>query len=316
MISSSPHKGKHTDLREAIRRTWGFCEGLSVHKGEYNDAIKSQKNISCKVFFYMGRSRAVGRDASNIAELKKYQDLVIGDFIDSYHNMTRKMMFGLNWAFQKFNPQFVLKADDDVYINVPQLINLVNTKYAHIENLYGGHVYYASVIRDETHRHYLTRDEYPNDWYPPYNKGAQLIISGHLLGKLLTMSTRMKRFQIDDAYLGILMNHIGVLPVKVKEFIQNQWLTYLVRWSSTCDLKAMIGIGDNLTPSQMNYLHSVVHRKASWYCVRLDYLAYYLLFLFVFILFILLFMRQRYCPWLTIPILVHSFNIFVKRIRK
>ena len=313
LISSSPHSDKNTKLRAAIRKSWGDCADTNRYKQYLSDIHLKNKNLTCKLIFYMGKSLSDERNQLNKEELERYNDIIIGDFTDSYHNMTRKLLFAFNWAAQKYSPDYVLKTDDDIYMNVPMLIRKLNTKYRTVRNLYGGHIYYASVVRDQNHRHYLTREEYPNDWYPPYNKGGELIVSGHLLKKMLQMSTQIKRFQIDDAYIGLLMNHINVLPVKISEFVLSQWLTYFIYWLSTCDLQSMVGIGDNLVPSQFDYIHKTIHDDASWYCFRSRNFILYVCLLFLIILFVLVFMKKRYCPWLTPGILLRSFKIFTKR---
>ena len=310
MISSSPHDQKHTNLRDSIRQNWGNCENVKQLNNEYIDFVDKDVTIDCKLYFYMGLSESEEMNGLNKKELEKYNDLVIGNFKDSYFNMTRKILFALNWISANTKSKYILKADDDVFINIPQLVAKLNTVYKHKKKLYGGYVYFASVNRDKSHRHYLTRDEFPDGWYPPYSKGSQLVISSHLLKPLIQMSTRIKRFQIDDAYIGILMNHMGVVPTRIKEFTQNQWIHYFIYWISSCDLKQMIGIGDDLTPGQITYIHKIVHGNTSWFCFPLSYLFYYISMLVIFLSIGVIFFRDRYCPWLTYAIISHSLKIF------
>jgi len=313
LISSSPHNEEHRELRNTIRQSWGNCSEVTKYHSEYSSVVKSK--VKCILLFYMGLSENDKMNELNSLELNEHKDIIIGNFIDSYSNMTRKILFAFNYVSIHYNSKYILKADDDVYINVPKLIYNINTKYKAIHNLYGGNIHYASVVRDARHRHYLTREEFPDDWYPPYNKGSQLIISSHLLKPLLLMSTRIQRFGIDDAYIGLIMNHINVLPTKIKEFTQNQWITYFVYWISSCELRQMIGIGDSLSPAQLRYIHNMVHHYTVWFCVRIDYVLYYAIFLSVLIVVVLLCCRKRYCPWLTCTIIAHSLRIFYNKIK-
>lgn len=48
-----------------------------------------------------------------------YDDLIIANFADSYDNLTLKTMATLEWIETFCNQsQFVLKTDDDMFINV------------------------------------------------------------------------------------------------------------------------------------------------------------------------------------------------------
>ena len=58
-------------------------------------------------------------------ELKTYCDMVQFDFIDSYLNITLDttsiLKFALSW--ENLNLDYLVIADDDTYINLPELIN-------------------------------------------------------------------------------------------------------------------------------------------------------------------------------------------------
>ena len=289
LVSSSPF---NSDLRAGIRNSWGNCSNYNSYFVHRNNAAKV--STKCRLFFYMGRNSLLEEHKLNEKEMERHGDIIIGDFTDSYHNMTRKMLYAFNWASSKFSMQYILKTDDDVYMNVPKLIYLLETKYSHVKDLYGGHTYYTSVNRDRTHRHYLSKYEYPDYWYPPYNKGAQLIISGHLIRHVITMSSRIHRFQIDDAYLGLLMNRLQVRPTKVGEFVQNQLISHMITYLRSCDLESMVGIGDSLRPAQMIYAHKIVHGHIPWHCVHYRVLCICLLFLCVVGVTLFLYIRRRH----------------------
>ncbi len=48
---------------------------------------------------------------------------------DTYHNLTLKTVMGLKWA-SIFCPQakFVLKTDDDIYVNLPLLLDALSSE--------------------------------------------------------------------------------------------------------------------------------------------------------------------------------------------
>lgn len=53
-----------------------------------------------------------------------HHDMIQGSFVDSYHNMTYKFVMGLKWV-NHFCPtaQFILKTDDDIFVDIVQLIS-------------------------------------------------------------------------------------------------------------------------------------------------------------------------------------------------
>ena len=65
-----------------------------------------------------------------MTESLRFNDIVLFDFIDSYRNMTLKHLSGFSWLDQQCGPKrdlFVLKADDDVFVETFDLIR--NLKY-------------------------------------------------------------------------------------------------------------------------------------------------------------------------------------------
>ena len=59
-------------------------------------------------------------------------------FQDSYHNLTLKTVMGLKWT-SIFCPhaQFILKTDDDIYVNVPLLTSVVKKESQMAERIHG-----------------------------------------------------------------------------------------------------------------------------------------------------------------------------------
>lgn len=104
-VHSSPD---NQDKRNLIRTTWA----------DENLLIKYR----IKIVFMIGI-----RNDTKLMERIKYEnffhkDIVQGNFIDTYHNMTYKHVMGLKWiTYFCNNVQYVLKADDDIFIDLHQL---------------------------------------------------------------------------------------------------------------------------------------------------------------------------------------------------
>ena len=134
---------KNFNERQTIRDTWASDEipnsqviFLLGHLGG-NDSIPLQINVT--------------------KESETFGDILQEDFIDSYANLSLKTLMMLKWYEQSCSHvPYILKTDDDVYINMNNLYKLV--KMNKIPNLLMGTLICGAVP---------IRDPY-NKWYSPH----------------------------------------------------------------------------------------------------------------------------------------------------
>lgn len=106
LVTTGPENFRH---REVIRETWGSC---------------SSNQSSKRVIFFMGsvNSSEVQEKIRNESEI--YKDIVQGNYDDTYRNLTYKTAMIFKWFVYKCpNVQYLLKVDDDVFVNLPLLNN-------------------------------------------------------------------------------------------------------------------------------------------------------------------------------------------------
>ena len=281
IVSSSPNKEENARKREMLRRTWG---SMSSNKDEYR----------WKVLFMMGKTLIAETDKSIMAEHRRYGDLLIGDYHDSYRTITTKLLMAFNWASKK-RFKYILKTDDDVYVNIPKLINWIVTQ-GNPSSFYGGILYRGNVVRNSRHKHYVSKEDLPIDHYPVYCKGAMFVMSQSLVSDVTALSTKIPRIPVDDAYVGLLVNHLEVTPTEIPGFFQKSYLHWFVSFISSCQFKEIVGIGDSLTPRQMNYIHQEMNSAStsenlSSFCISL----HMKLFIFVFLCAVSLLVLLLYC---------------------
>ncbi|XP_072025939.1 beta-1,3-galactosyltransferase 1-like [Amphiura filiformis] len=193
-IVSAPYE---VNLRETIRRTWG------------NITYVAGKRVA-KVFL-SGKSSDEKVEHKVAVENGNHHDICKHNFIDSYKNLTLKTIMGLRWAttFCK-NAKYVLKIDSDTIPNLHNLVNhLTLTDQMFVEGLVFEN---AKVIRTARHKWYVPYDEYPYAVYPPYAGGAAYVISSNILPFIVAISPHVQLFQIEDVFLGMIYNIIGVKP--------------------------------------------------------------------------------------------------------
>ncbi|NWH55678.1 B3GT4 galactosyltransferase, partial [Fregata magnificens] len=86
----------------------------------------------------------------------RHADLLQGSFADAYANLTRKTLLALRWAAARCPAApFLLKADDDVFVNLPALTNYL-ASLRNPRRLYLGRVHWwVRPNRDPRSRHHV-----------------------------------------------------------------------------------------------------------------------------------------------------------------
>lgn len=206
LITSAP---ENSDRRKAIRETW--C----------NPANFNLASLPWQCVFLIGQS---SHQPSNIiieSEIRNYRDILIGSYVDSYRNLTIKIMHGLYWASRTCPCSYVLKTDDDVYVN-PLLLNQLITSNTPTENLYLGLVVQSpeklQVIRNPSSKWAVTEEEYPESHYPPYAVGMGYLLSADVVHKMVNVSRYIVPFANEDAYVGVLAERLEVRPFRSGRF--------------------------------------------------------------------------------------------------
>ena len=131
-----------------------------------------------------------------IKESKITDDIVIENFLDTYSNLTLKSIFMLKWLNDRCsNARFVLKVDDDVFVNPENLMKLIKSAaFKKSENinyaLIGKTMIDIKPERRSVHRWYIPRSVYPYDTFPPYLIGFSYLFSGSVIESIYTCRLR------------------------------------------------------------------------------------------------------------------------------
>lgn len=185
--------------RDAIRSTWGSERSVA-------DKIVS-------VLFLIGLPTSQDSEKLQedlLQESEKYHDILQGDFWDSYYNLTIKTVVMLEWlSVYCQNASYAMKIDSDMFLNVKNLVNMLLP--APKQNYMTGLVARtAMVLRDPRSKWYLPKTVYSPNHYPPYALGLGYVFSLELAGKLVEAAQRVKPVYIEDVYIGLCMNHLGI----------------------------------------------------------------------------------------------------------
>ncbi|XP_057886750.1 lactosylceramide 1,3-N-acetyl-beta-D-glucosaminyltransferase [Melospiza melodia melodia] len=205
-VKSSP---ENRYRRDAIRQTWGD-----------EKYVRSQLNANIKTLFALGRPTHHEQKTQQQRELEledqKYQDLIQQDFLDTFHNLTLKLLLQFSWV-KAYCPhaRFIMSADDDIFIHMPNLIAyLQSLTQMGAQDLWIGRVHRGSPpIRDRRSKYYVPYEMYQWPSYPDYTAGAAYVISNDVAARIyeasLTLNTSL---YIDDVFMGLCANKVGIVP--------------------------------------------------------------------------------------------------------
>ncbi|XP_063738615.1 beta-1,3-galactosyltransferase 2-like isoform X2 [Eleginops maclovinus] len=199
MVPVAPHNRAH---RHIIRNTWG---GESLVLGKV-----------VKLFFLLGLQTGEGVQQLQeqlLQESKEHHDLLQSDFLDCYKNLTIKTMVMLEWLDSHCSiASYAMKIDSDTFLNVPKLVGMLSSapKTNYMTGLVAVN---AAVLRDPQSKWFVPVDIYSPQMYPHYALGLGYVLSLDLAKKLVLASKHVKAIYIEDVYLGLCMQHLGIPPV-------------------------------------------------------------------------------------------------------
>lgn len=196
----------HFEERLALRRTWG---AIPIYKKWVLRFVFLLGEADLGTNPEMNQDRLQEQEKKLQEEQNKYGDLVIGSFIDSYHNLTYKHMMGYKWILNFCrHATFVLKIDDDMFIDIMRWLdwrtadlekvaenpNAVIPEY--FCHTFGG----TGPIREKGSKWYASVEDWPDEHYPDYCSGWAYASIVSLLGKLYSVHRDIKFFWVDDVF--------------------------------------------------------------------------------------------------------------------
>ncbi|XP_021344919.1 beta-1,3-galactosyltransferase 5-like [Mizuhopecten yessoensis] len=203
----------HVEERRAIRNSWG-----SVARG--NHWPRHHVNTTVKLVFLFGKDPAMKNNRVAQLESEMYGDVVQGDYVDTYANLTRKMLMGLNWVSSYCtDAEYVLKADEDTFVHIPKLVSvLARTRHPAYRGVVLGHVNVGGIVK-RVGRWKVEQEDYPFPHYPPYVSGNTYVISSNIAASLFRASEYFPYIPIEDAYItGILAKAVTAEVIDVPGF--------------------------------------------------------------------------------------------------
>lgn len=212
-------------IRNNIRTSWLKFEGnysytFIVGQPQHDSTTTSVINANKKGLTQLNK------------EMKRYNDILMGNFIDSYYNLTRKAVTMLSL---RNKADYLFKADTDTYVNIPHLLRYIKMKRDRIVEYAGRLVKTLYPDRDSKARWYMPYSSWPNNSsYPEFAQGQGYLIKSSLancMSKVVDDDWPDSRldFPLEDVFVGILANkckakthHLVTLAQYVKIHDENR----------------------------------------------------------------------------------------------
>ncbi|KAM3608952.1 uncharacterized protein V6R79_007384 [Siganus canaliculatus] len=198
------------DKRQVVRRTWG-------KEGRF------QNGVTIRTVFLLGvprnRTSLPLWDRLLTYESQTFRDILLWDFDDTFFNLTLKETHFLQWVNVSCpHVQFIFKGDADVYVNVENILEMLQGQKPEEDLFVGDIIVNAKPIRRRSSKYYVPEFVYGVGLYPNYAGGGGFVMSGHTARRLSSACQQVELFPIDDVFLGMCLQLIGVKPLRHQGF--------------------------------------------------------------------------------------------------
>ncbi|XP_066131131.1 beta-1,3-galactosyltransferase 4 isoform X2 [Saccopteryx bilineata] len=230
---------ENRNQRNAIRASWG--------------GQRQARGLRVQTLFLLGEPRGWhptqgSRDDLLARESAAQGDILQAAFQDSYRNLTLKTLSGLNWA-DRHCPmaRYILKTDDDVFVNVPELVSELVRRGGRWEQwerameprreveagdedsergdptlgvrpvplLYLGRVHWrVHPSRTPGGKHQVSEEQWLPSWgpFPPYASGTGYVLSASAVQLILRVASRAPPLPLEDVFVGARLHWSRVGP--------------------------------------------------------------------------------------------------------
>ncbi len=209
----------HFDRRQILRTSWAQNNVVPGH--------------SSRTVFIVGRP-TVTKQVLLELESQQYGDIIQVDIDDCYDNLSIKSVMGLQWISTYCTSHYVIKADDDVILDMHLIVSELLTKHHPLHTML-----LCRVVNDTTIQRWPMPP--PFKWhlpehllvgqtmYPRYCDGRFFVMSPDLPLHLYKQALSTPLLPIDDVFVtGILTEHIkGFLFVNWDEHFAKNYSEFI-----------------------------------------------------------------------------------------
>ncbi|KAM3172791.1 hypothetical protein ACTXT7_013823 [Hymenolepis weldensis] len=172
-------------------------------------------------------------------EMKEHDDLIVGDFEDTYYNLTLKLFHSYQWAARfcrPYNPTFVF-IDDDHAVHLKELVTFLKSRTPEeLDQLNYGFHRKKNVVFRPLNPFYpqwaLSKREIPWPMHVPEYLGIYTLFGYSVVQNIAIGMYFTKPIVIDDTYVAIIMNKLDLPLLKLDGMTFGK---IPLKWKYTCD---------------------------------------------------------------------------------
>lgn len=205
IVTSAP---SHDSARLAVRETWGHF------------AIRKDVAIA----FMLGTTSNESYVQKIEKEQEIYGDVIKGKFFDTYDNLTLKTISMLEWV-DSYCPKasFILKTDDDMFINVSRLLAFIAKHKPEQRAIYGRLAKKWKPIRNKKSKYYISPQQYKPAVFPDFTTGPAYVFPAQLAKELYLTALNHTYVKLEDVFVtGIVANHLRIKRIHAPEFVNKR----------------------------------------------------------------------------------------------
>lgn len=212
----------HRKQRDVIRQTWCSQNQLIL------PFLPQDSNPLLQCTFLIGSSKRYAIEYLH-EEIGLHNDILLGSYIDSYRNLTLKVLSSFYWSMLDCPSQYFLKTDDDCFVNTNVMLRVLHANVNSAQQLYVGNslssLEHTRVIRDPQSKWSVSYSQYIPEYYPSYISGTGYLLSQLAVQNIISQSRDFEPFPVEDAYVGVLAEQAGIEPEHSYRFtlINEKW---------------------------------------------------------------------------------------------
>ena len=196
IISSAPG---NFEARKAIRYAW-------FDIGVYDQV---------QFVFIMGSSKTA-QESKIVDEILKHDDIIRGKFIDNDENLSIKTISMLEWVSSNCkNAKFILKIDDQTFVNIEKLQQIIDGKLLDTKSIYGKISKSSVQVRSKKSKKFLSYGKS----HLEFISGPVYMMTSDCVQLIYEAALDSKYFNLEDVFItGVISNLVGIKRINMEEF--------------------------------------------------------------------------------------------------